>query len=108
VAAKFESIFLGFLIKQMWESVERSGLLEESSGRKIHDGMMVDMLSDHLAQNGGIGLAKSMVSRLKAAAEAYEEQQTTANALEVSRRLEDANSGQGDTHPLAGEVITKH
>ena len=74
VAAKFESIFLGMLLKQMWESVERSGLFEEGAGRQIHDGMMVDMLSDHLAQNGGIGMAKALVSRLQQAALAYERQ----------------------------------
>jgi len=96
VAAKFESIFLGFLIKQMLESVERSGLMEESSGRKIHEGMIVDMLSDHLAQNGGIGMAKALVSRLQGAANAYEQQQKATEEV--------AKGAGGETHPLAGDA----
>ena len=100
VAAKFESIFLGFLIKQMLESVERSGLIEESSGRKIHEGMIVDMLSDHLAQNGGIGIAKALVSRLQGAVNAYEQQQKASEQV-----VKDAEKG---THPLAGEAEPTH
>ena len=100
VAAKFESVFLGFLIKQMLESVERSGLFEENSGRKIHEGMIVDMLSDHLARNGGIGMAKALVSRLQAAANAYEQQQkATEQVVEDSGR---------ETQSLAGEAEPTH
>lgn len=65
VAQKFEAIFLGFLIKQMWESVEKSELLPEGPGRKIHEGLLTTMMADHLAEHGGIGIAKSLVQELK-------------------------------------------
>lgn len=74
VASKFESIFLGFLIKQMWESVGKSELFPQSAGREIYNGMLTTMLADHISQNGGIGIADSMVNQLKTAARAYEEQ----------------------------------
>ncbi|MBU0753873.1 MAG: rod-binding protein [Planctomycetes bacterium] len=75
VAAKFESIFLNFLIKQMWQTVEKSDLLPESPGRELHEGMMTTMLADYLAEHGGMGIAKAMVTQLKTAADAYRTQQ---------------------------------
>ena len=73
VAQKFEAIFLGFLIKQMWESVDKSELLPEGPGRQIHEGLLITMLADHLAESGGIGIADSLTQQLKTAAAAYEE-----------------------------------
>jgi flagellar protein FlgJ len=90
VAAQFESIFLNFLIKQMWESVEDSGLLPESPGRKIYDGMLTTMLADHLAQNRGIGIADAIVNQLKRRAEAYEAQKISEETDE-SRPAEQAD-----------------
>ena len=75
-------------------------MIEESSGRKIHEGMIVDMLSDHLAQNGGIGIAKALVSRLQGAVNAYEQQQKASEQV-----VKDAEKG---THPLAGEAEPTH
>jgi len=80
VAGKFESVFLGFLLKQMWESIEKSELLSEGPGRHIYDGLMTTMLADHIAENGGIGIAKSLVSQLNALVQAYEEQQQGVKA----------------------------
>lgn len=81
VAAKFEAIFLGFLLKQMWESVEKSDLLSESPGKRIYDGFFTSMMADHLAEGGGVGLAKSLVSQLERAAQAYEQQMNRADDL---------------------------
>lgn len=71
VAARFESVFLQFLIKQMWESVEKSDLLPEGPGRDLQEGMLTTMLADYLAEHGGLGIAKAMTTQLKTAAEAY-------------------------------------
>ncbi len=80
ISTRFESIFLNFLIKQMWESVERSGLLPDGPGKQIYDGFFTTMLSDFLAENGGIGIAKNMTAQLKNAADAYERQNAEAGA----------------------------
>ena len=74
VATKFESLLLSFLIKQMWESVERSGLIDEAPGRSVYDGFISTYMADHLAENGGIGIAKHLVTQLEKAAQAYERQ----------------------------------
>jgi flagellar protein FlgJ len=108
VAAKFESIFLGMLLKQMWESVERAGLFEEGAGRQIHDGMMVDMLSDHLAQNGGIGMAKALVSRLQQAALAYERQMAGPALEDAAREKDTAALDSEDPKAPAGDAGGKH
>jgi Rod binding domain-containing protein len=71
VAAKFESIFIGILIKQMWESIEKSELLPESSGREIYDGLLTRSLADHIAANGGIGIAKALVHQLQDATQLF-------------------------------------
>jgi Rod binding domain-containing protein len=74
-AKKFEALLLNFLMKQMWKSVERSGLLPESPGRNIQEGMLTTMLSDYIAEQGGLGIADSLAGQLEAAAKAYGQQQ---------------------------------
>ncbi|MFH2000190.1 MAG: rod-binding protein [Planctomycetota bacterium] len=102
VAEKFESVFLGFLIKQMWESVDKSELLPESGGQQIQDGMLTTMLADYLSQNGGIGIAKSMVRQMKEVAEAYEKQKVSNDSGKADSGIQPwkAGAGQGEAAPL--------
>ena len=74
VAEKFEAVFIGFLVKQMWESVEKSDLLPEGPGRSIYDGFFTSMMADHIAENGGIGIARNLVDQFKAAQASYDRQ----------------------------------
>lgn len=83
VAAQFESIFLNFLIKQMWQTVEKSDLLPKGPGRDLQEGLMTSMLADYLAEHGGLGIAKAMVTQLDTAAQAYQSQQEQGTAPEA-------------------------
>lgn len=102
VASKFEGVFLGFLIKQMWESVEKSDLLPETGGREIQEGMLTTMLADYISENGGIGIADSMVRQMKKAAEAYESQKEllTRDKADKNGANPDAESGNSGAAPL--------
>ncbi len=71
VAEKFEALFLGYLIKQMWASIGEKGLFGDSPGGHVYEGMITTMLSDHIAKQGGIGMADNLVARFEAA-RAYE------------------------------------
>lgn len=71
-ARRFEAMFLNFLIKQMWETLGEDGLFGDAPGQQVYDGLLINTLSDYLADHGGIGMAESLASRLKAAAKAYE------------------------------------
>jgi Rod binding domain-containing protein len=71
-SSQFEALLLGFMIKQMWESVDRSDLFEAAPGRDIQEGMFTTMLAEYLADQGGIGIAKSLQGQLEEAARASE------------------------------------
>jgi Rod binding domain-containing protein len=106
VAVKFEALLLNFLIKQMWETVEKSGLLPESPGRNIQEGLLTTMLSDFIAEHGGLGIADNLAGQLETAARAYEEQQAALAAPRdgekaQSSSMKEVNSGEnkrGNTH----------
>ena len=73
VARRFEALFLNFLIKQMWDTLGKSGLFGDVPGRQVYDGLLVNTLADYLADHGGIGMAETITSRLKEAEKAYRE-----------------------------------
>ena len=67
VAKNFESIFLEMMMKEMRNSVQKSGLMGNSRGMEFFEGMYDEQLSRQLSAGGGIGLGQMVYEKLKAA-----------------------------------------
>ncbi len=65
VSKDFESIFLGYMMKTMRESVAKGGLWGDSQGEQIFSEMRDEELSKGMANAGGIGLSRLLVEQLK-------------------------------------------
>ncbi len=65
VAKNFESIFLEMMMKEMRNSVQKSGLMGNSRGMEFFEGMYDDQLSRQLSAGGGIGLGQMIYEKLK-------------------------------------------
>ncbi len=68
-AEELESLFIQELLKEMRNTVPRSGLMESAPGRDIHTTLIDMQLSRQLAREGGIGLADMIYDSLKAVGE---------------------------------------
>lgn len=64
VSREFESIFLGYMLKQMRKTVPEDALMGNSPAKDIFLGMQDDELSKELSKAGGIGLAAVIYSQL--------------------------------------------
>ncbi len=64
VCKDFESLFLNYLLKEMRATIPKSSLFGGSSAEKIYTSLFDEELSKNLAQNGGIGLAKTIENHL--------------------------------------------
>lgn len=62
VSKDFEAIFMRMLLKEMRDSVQKSGLMGDSMATGFFESMQDGQLADHLASAGGIGLG-AMVYR---------------------------------------------
>jgi flagellar protein FlgJ len=65
VSQDFESLFLGYMMKTMRNSVPKGGLWGQSQGEQIFTEMRDDELAKGLAKAGGIGLARLLEDQLK-------------------------------------------
>lgn len=61
VAKEFEALMLTKLVESMRATVPKSGLLSGGSSQGMYDGMMDDALGHHLANSGGLGVAKELM-----------------------------------------------
>lgn len=64
VSREFESIFLGYMLKQMRKTVPEDTLMGNSPAKDIFLGMQDEELSKELSRAGGIGLAAMIYSQL--------------------------------------------
>jgi flagellar protein FlgJ len=78
VSQDFESIFLGYMMKTMRESVAKGGLWGDSQGEQIFTEMRDDELAKGLSKAGGIGLAKLLEEQLKQSLMAHAQAQEKA------------------------------
>ena len=67
VAQNFESLFMQMLMKEMRNSVQKSGFLGNSRGMEFFESMYDEQLTQKLASSGGIGLGQMIYDRLKQA-----------------------------------------
>ncbi|MGR3301213.1 MAG: rod-binding protein [Candidatus Scalindua sp.] len=64
VAQDFEAVMLNMLIKAMWKTIPKSDLFEENSATQIYEGLIHSSLSEEMARNGGMGIAKVLYQQL--------------------------------------------
>ncbi len=72
VSKDFESLFLQMLLKEMRNSVQKSGLLGNSQAYGFFESMHDEQLSTQLASVGGIGISHMLYERLKGATEIHQ------------------------------------
>ena len=65
VSQDFESVFLGYLLKSMRDTVPKNEMMGHSRESEIFGSMRDEEMAKNLAKAGGIGLAKLMVDQLK-------------------------------------------
>jgi len=65
VSRDFESIFLGYLLKTMRDTVPKSDFFGHTREQEIFGSMRDEEMAKGMSKAGGIGLAKMMVEQLK-------------------------------------------
>jgi len=63
-AQDFEAVLLNMVLKAMWKTIPKSGLFEKDSATKIYEGLTHSSLSEEMARNGGLGIAKVLAQQL--------------------------------------------
>ena len=63
-AQDFEAVLLNMVIKAMWKTIPESGLFEQNNATQIYEGLMHSALSEEMARNGGMGIAKVLYQQL--------------------------------------------
>ena len=63
-AQDFEAVLLNMVIKEMWKTIPKSDLFEKNSSSEIYEGLKHSSLSEEMAKNGGIGIAKVLARQL--------------------------------------------
>jgi len=61
---QFEAIFLNMMLQQMRKSVWSGGFTEKSQAREIFESMKDEKMTEEMALDGGIGLAKQLYQQL--------------------------------------------
>jgi Rod binding domain-containing protein len=64
-AQDFEAVLLNMVLKAMWKTIPKSDLFEKNSATKIYEGLMHSSLSEEMAMNGGMGIAKVLAQQLR-------------------------------------------
>ncbi len=64
-AQDFEAVLLNMVLKAMWKTVPKSDLFEKNSATNIYEGLMHSSLSEEMASNGGLGIAKVLAQQLR-------------------------------------------
>ena len=64
VATNFESMFLSLLMKEMRQTLEPGGLFAQDNS-DVYGGLFDLYLGQHLAQTGGMGVAKMVKAQLE-------------------------------------------
>ena len=61
---ELESIFIGYLLKEMRASINRSGFISGGPAENIFTSMLDTQLSKEMAISGGIGLTRILMDQL--------------------------------------------
>jgi peptidoglycan hydrolase FlgJ len=64
-AAEMETMFLSLLMKEMRQTLESDGGLFAGDGGDVYGGLFDFYMGKHLADSGGVGLARSMIATME-------------------------------------------
>jgi Rod binding domain-containing protein len=64
-AQDFEAVLLNMVLKAMWKTIPKSDLFEKNNATQIYEGLMHSSLSEEMARNGGMGIAKVLAQQLR-------------------------------------------
>ncbi len=67
VSKDFETIFLQMMLKEMRNSVQKSGLMGDSQATSLFESMQDEQISRQLASAGGIGIGNMIYGQLEKA-----------------------------------------
>jgi|YNPMSStandDraft_1061717.scaffolds.fasta_scaffold105544_2 flagellar protein FlgJ len=73
VCSEFESILLQMMYKSMKNTVPKSDLIPEHSGREIFESMLDEEIVRNASKNRSLGLAEAMYKTLKSKRNSYRE-----------------------------------
>ena len=76
-AQEFEAVFIGEMIKPMFEGIETDGQFGGGKGEEIFRGMMVQEYGKMLAKNGGVGMSSQIREQM------IKMQEEASNAVET-------------------------
>jgi peptidoglycan hydrolase FlgJ len=65
VAKDFEAIFLRMLLKEMRQSIQKTGLMGNSKAMEFFESMHDEQIAEHLAQAGGVGMGQIVYDQLR-------------------------------------------
>ncbi len=60
----FEAVLLNMTIQAMWKTIPESGLFEKNSATNIYEGITLTALSEGIARDGGLGIAKMLYQEI--------------------------------------------
>ncbi|MDY6949941.1 MAG: rod-binding protein [Thermodesulfobacteriota bacterium] len=63
--AEFESLFIFYLLKEMRETVPKSGLMGGGTGEDIYTSMLDSQMAREMSSKGGIGLSTILLDQLR-------------------------------------------
>ena len=63
-AEDFEAVFLGQMLKPMFEGIETDGIFGGGQAEKMYRDLMVDEYGKAIAKSGGIGLADAVMREM--------------------------------------------
>ncbi|UTW57614.1 rod-binding protein [Kordiimonas sp. SCSIO 12603] len=63
-AEDFEAVFLGQMLKPMFETIESDGFFSGGHAEEVYRGMMVEEVGKSISKAGGVGIAESVYQEL--------------------------------------------
>lgn len=82
---QFEAIFLGYLLKQMRKTVQKSSLMPETPAEKIYMSMFDDEVAKAACKGGGIGLGDMIFENLMNSTEEQSDNGETESADKMGK-----------------------
>ncbi len=64
-ARKFEEMVIGILVKEMWKSVPKEGMVRQSTGMDVAQEMFQRELARDMSRAGGLGLAQDILDQAR-------------------------------------------
>jgi murein DD-endopeptidase MepM/ murein hydrolase activator NlpD len=105
-ARELESLFAAYLLKVMRETIEESGLFDESMGKSIYTELFDQEVARVMTQRGGFGIADLLVRQL-AKPDAFDPVNPDAHSPEapVPSELPSVRPDASSSHPMSDSDV---